>query len=126
IEAGDVHFLLRSSGKLEVLQFDWYNSSESSVDFPAKIIIEQGDNGLLRGLPVAHLIFSEGSDELAIDYHVILTAEEQGDRRSPSIKLLTTFVLENDGPNHVASVISRGKMVLLKYDTDSKKYISIK
>ncbi|GEM_PF-5897120 len=125
-ESGDIHFLLRSSGKLEVVESDWYSSSESIASYPAKISIEQGDNGLLRGLPVAHLIFSEGSDEQVVDYHILLTAEQNWDRRDPVVRLLTTFVLENDGPNQVASVISKEKMKLLKYDSRSKKFIIIK
>ncbi|WP_417335949.1 hypothetical protein [Halobacteriovorax marinus] len=124
-EAGEIHFLIRSSGKLQVIKSDWYDSNESATTYPAKFTIEQGDNGLLRGMPVGHLIFSEGSDEQAIDFHLILTAEQNWNRENPSIRLLSSFALENDGPNEVATVLST-KLSLLKYSVKYKKFILLK
>ena len=124
-EVGDIHFLIRSTGKLQVIKSDWFSLSESSDSYPSQMTIEQGDNGLLRGMPVAHLIFSEGSDEQEIDCHILLTAEQGWDGNRPSIRLLSSFILENDAPNEVASVIST-KLTLLKYSVKSKKFILVK
>lgn len=125
-EFGDIVFLIRSTGKLQVIKTDWFNINDSADSYPAKISFQQGDNGLLRGVPTAHLIFSEGSDEQAIDYHLILTAEQSWDRRSPTVRFLSSFVLENDGPNQTSSVISTEKLTLLKYDSHSKTFTSVK
>ncbi|PIK15078.1 hypothetical protein [Halobacteriovorax sp. JY17] len=124
-EVGEIHFLIRSTGKLQVIKSDWYNLNESSDDYPAKMTIEQGDNGLLRGMPVAHLIFSEGADEQAIDCHLLLTAEQGWDGEGLTIRLLSSFALENDGPNEIASVLST-KLTLLKYSVSAKKFIPVK
>lgn len=117
---GEIHFVIRSSGALQVIKSDWYDS-DAGVSFPATMTINSGDNGMLRGLPVAHLTFSEGSDEQAIDYHILLTATQHWGNDGGEVKLLSKFALENDGPNQMASVVST-KLTLLKYNKITKKY----
>lgn len=125
IESGEIQFLIRTSGKLEVIKSDWYDLGQAGEGYPSKFAIEQGDNGLFKGMPVAHLIFSEGSDEQALDYHIILTAQNDWASRGPVIRLLSSFALENDGPNELASIIST-KLTLLKYSVKLKKFVLVK
>mgnify|MGYP000471739318 CR=1 FL=1 len=124
-EVGEIHFLIRSTGELQVIKSDWYSVSESTSKYPSKMSIERGDNGLLRGMPVAHLIFAEGADEQAIDFHLLITAEQGWSGGNPRVRLLSSFALENDGPNELATIIST-KLLLLKYSKSAKKFIPVK
>ncbi|OUR98462.1 hypothetical protein A9Q84_03365 [Halobacteriovorax marinus] len=122
--SGEIHFVIRSSGKLQVVKTDWYDG-DANEQFPATISIEGGDNGMLRGLPVAHLLFSEGSDEQAIDFHLLLTASQYWGNEGAEVRLLSSFSLENDGPNETANIIQT-KLTLLKYNKKTKKYVIVK
>lgn len=111
---GEVVFLVRSSGEVQVLE------SDADEFLPVQTKISIGDNGMLRGLPILQIAFNSGSDEQAVDSYVLLTAEHNWDA-SKKTSLLASFTVENDGPNNVASVLSK-KLKLLKYNTTLKKY----
>ncbi|MCB0384757.1 MAG: hypothetical protein KDD43_05130, partial [Bdellovibrionales bacterium] len=76
----------------------------------------------MSGLPVAHLVFGEGSDEEARDYHVLLTVQEDwGDDAKDEIAVVAIFETFNDGPNGYSSV-DTASFKVKKYNKKTKKY----
>ncbi|WP_127718193.1 hypothetical protein [Halobacteriovorax sp. HLS] len=115
---GEIVFLVRSSGQVQVID------SDADEFLPVQTQISIGDNGMLRGLPVLQISFNSGSDEQAVDSYVLLTAEHNWDATKKTT-LLASFTVENDGPNNVASVLSK-KLKLLKYNSSLKKYVVLR
>mgnify|MGYP003675425310 CR=1 FL=1 len=113
-----VKFLIRSSGDISVISSDHYTYLTADLGF-------SGSNAdwRINGLPVAHIILAEGSDEDVRDVHFLITAIGEGD--DIQLKKLAAFSTFNDGPNEFSDAES-GWSALKKYDAKSKKWIEIK
>lgn len=116
VERGpSIQFLLRSSGAIELI---------GSQDFTASVTsnFSSTDFGL-DGLPVVHVVIGEGSDEDWKDYHVILTAEQDG--KLSKLVVLALFSTFNDGPNEISSA-NKGGLKLYKFDKSTDKFLELK
>ena len=110
-------FLIRSSGAIQVLNDDEYEYVKGEMFFVGTTS-EWGMNGL----PVAHLVFGDASDEEASDMHVLITVQQEWSADGKNeIKVVSTFSTFNDGPNGY-SMVEAANYKLKKYNKKTKKY----
>ena len=117
-EGVSVKFLIRSNGDISVLSSEHYDYLTASLSFSGS-----DEDWRMNGLPVAHIILSEGSDEDVRDVHFLVTAIGEGE--DITLKKLASFSTFNDGPNEFSDA-EQGWSSFKKYDAKSKKWIEIK
>lgn len=117
-EGVTVKFLIRSSGDISVLSSEHYDYMSASLSFSGS-----DEDWRMNGLPVAHIILSEGSDEDVRDVHFLVTAVGEGE--DIQLKKLALFNTFNDGPNEFSDA-EQGWSAFKKYDAKTKKWIEIK
>ena len=118
LDGSQVKFLIRSNGDIRVLSSSSYTSIGASISFSGS-----DEDWRMNGLPVAHIILTNGSDEDVRDVHFLVTAIGEGE--DLSLKKLATFSTFNDGPNEFADA-EEGWSSFRKYDAISKKWIEVK
>ncbi|MCB0365473.1 MAG: hypothetical protein H6624_19640 [Bdellovibrionaceae bacterium] len=113
-----LHFLIRSNGNVQVLnQNDEFEYTKGDIS----LMNSDSDWGM-SGLPVAHLVFGEGSDEEARDFHILMTVQQDwGDDAKDEIAVIAVFETFNDGPNGYSSADTASYKVK-KYNKKTKKY----
>lgn len=117
-EGTTIKFLVRSSGDISVITQQHYGAVEASLTFSGS-----DSDWRMNGLPVAHIILSDGSDEDVKDVHFLVTAIGEGE--DLKLKKLASFSTFNDGPNEFSDAEQSGSS-LKKYDAKTKKWIEIK
>lgn len=117
MDSGTVKLLVRSSGEISVISSTYHNYVSASLSFSGS-----DEDWRINGLPVAHFIISEGSDEDVRDVHFMVTALQDGN--DISLKKLAVFTTFNDGPNDFSDADSWSNFK--KYDPKTKKWIEIK
>lgn len=117
MDSGDVKFVIRSNGDINVV-------SSAHVEYVSATLTfnnSTSDWGM-NGLPVAHLILSEGSDEDVRDIHLLVTGLQEGE--SVRLKKLAAFGTFNDGPNEYSDIELGSRFK--KYDPKSKTWSEVK
>ncbi|MCO4793736.1 MAG: hypothetical protein KC493_08495 [Bacteriovoracaceae bacterium] len=116
------NFVIRSSGKILML------SSNGELEYSEGEMFLTGSSNIIGpdGLPIANIVFGMGSDEETRDIHILLTVEEDWDGTNHEIKFISSFSTFNDGPNGYSSFEGANKIVLKKYNKQTKKYELIK
>lgn len=116
-----LNFVIRSKGTVLMLA--------SSLDYINGELQFTGSSNSIGpdGLPIANIVFSDGSDEETRDFHLLLTVEQDWSGEDHEIKLVTFFSTFNDGPNDYSSFEGTYKKPSLKkYNIKTKKYEVIK
>lgn len=111
------YFLIRSTGKIQLL------TEESELEQGELYFISTSGVDDHSGLPVAHLVFGLGSDEDTLNAHVLLVVDKDWGVGT-ELKKIGSFTTFNDGPNDLGST-SQNNVKLEKYDSKSKKYITL-
>jgi hypothetical protein len=117
IDSGEVKFLIRSSGDISVISNAHRNYVRAKVSFN-----HSESSWGMNGLPVAHIILSEGSDEDVRDTHLLVTGLQEG--QDIKIKRLAAFSTFNDGPNEYSDVEIGSRFK--KYDPRSGRWLEIR
>ena len=74
---------------------------------------------------MAHLTFTDASDEEAQDIHVFLTAVQDDSDQSLSLQVITAFETYDDGPNHYSTFSKDTTVSLKKYDKKTRSYVEL-
>tara|TARA_R110000868_G_scaffold159516_8_gene388407 strand:+ start:726 stop:1184 length:459 start_codon:yes stop_codon:yes gene_type:complete len=111
-----VKFLLRSNGDIKIISSN-HDYVSASLSFSGS-----SSDWQMNGLPVAHIIISEGSDEDVRDVHFLVTALQYDEEIT--LKKLASFSTFNDGPNEFSDAESWSNFK--KYDPKSKKWLEVK
>tara|TARA_R110000868_G_scaffold61524_3_gene186959 strand:+ start:10326 stop:10784 length:459 start_codon:yes stop_codon:yes gene_type:complete len=116
LEGEQIKFLVRSNGEISIISRN-HDYVTATLSFSGSNVDWQ-----INGLPVAHIIISEGSDEDVRDVHFLVTALQYDDEIS--LKKLAVFSTFNDGPNEFSDADSWSNFK--KYDPKSKKWLEVK
>ena len=113
-----ISFLIRSSGKIQVLnQNDQYEYVSGEMIFAGS----NNDWGM-SGLPIAHIVLGDSSDEEARDFHILITVQQEWDEDAKDVIVVVgMFETFNDGPNGY-SMAEGASYKLKKYNKKTKKY----
>ena len=115
-EGEQVKFLVRSNGEISIISRN-HDYVTATLSFTGSNVDWQ-----LNGLPVAHIIITEGSDEDVRDVHFLVTAIKYDEEIS--LKKLAVFSTFNDGPNDFSDADSWSNFK--KYDPKTKKWLEVK
>ncbi|MBH47389.1 MAG: hypothetical protein CME71_04395 [Halobacteriovorax sp.] len=116
LEGEQIKFLVRSTGEISIISRN-HDYVTATLSFAGSNVDWQ-----INGLPVAHIIITEGSDEDVRDVHFLVTAIEYDEEIS--LKKLAVFSTFNDGPNDFSDVDSWSNFK--KYDPKTKKWLEVK
>ena len=117
MDSGDVKFLVRSNGDVQIIS----NAHREYVSAKLSFNSSTSDWGM-DGLPVAHLILSEGSDEDVRDIHLLVTGLQDGD--NVRVKKVAAFNTFNDGPNEFSDIENGSRFK--RYNAQTKTWAEVK
>lgn len=113
IGGDEVKFVIRSSGDVMIVS----NAHRDYVRAQLSFSYSTSSFGM-DGLPVAHLILTEGSDEDVRDVHLLATGLQDGEN-SVRFKKLATFGTFNDGPNEYSDIENGSRFKRYNAETQS-------
>lgn len=118
VEENNFSFVIRSNH--EVMMLDESDSVQKGELF----FVHNENDGGPDGLPVAHLVFINSSDEESQEIHILMTVVQE-DEQTTNLRLINAFTTFNDGPNGT-SEFSPATISLQKYNKQTKKFEAVK